>query len=97
MAENEQARNSIRQLFTSKAVITSKVLKSKKEAEEAQKYRDYFEFSEPFAACPSHRMLAIRRGEKEVYLTMDIGIDKETAFDALKTRRRLRAPAEIFN
>ena len=57
----------------------------KKEAEEAQKYRDYFEFSEPFAACPSHRMLAIRRGEKEGYLTMDIGIDKETAFDALKT------------
>ena len=85
VAENEQARNSIRQLFTSKAVITSKVLKSKKEAEEAQKYRDYFEFSEPFAACPSHRMLAIRRGEKEGYLTMDIGIDKETAFDALKT------------
>lgn len=84
VAENEQARNSIRQLFTSSAMITAKVLKSKKDVEEAQKYRDYFEFSERFSACPSHRMLAIRRGEKEGYLTMDISIEKELAFEGLK-------------
>lgn len=84
VAENEQARNSIRHLFTSGAVITSKVLKSKKDSDEAQKYRDYFEFSERFSACPSHRMLAIRRGEKEGYLTMDISIEKEDAFESLR-------------
>jgi uncharacterized protein len=86
VAENEQARNSVRQLFSAGAVITSKVLKSKKEAEEAQKYRDYFEFSERFSACPSHRMLAIRRGEKEGYLTMDVSIEKEEAFEGLRKK-----------
>lgn len=84
IAENEQARNAIRHLFTSEAVISSKVLKAKKESEEAQKYRDYFEFSEPLADCPSHRMLAIRRGEKEGYLSMDITINEQDAFDSLK-------------
>lgn len=84
IAENEQARNAIRHLFSAGAQISSKVLKAKKETEEAQKYRDYFEFSEPFAACPSHRMLAIRRGEKEGYLSMDITIDRDQAFESLK-------------
>jgi uncharacterized protein len=84
VAENEQARNAVRQLFTSSAVIISKAVKSKKESEEAQKYRDYFEFSEQFSACPSHRMLAIRRGEKEGYLTMDITVDAEEAAGQLK-------------
>lgn len=84
IAENEQARNAVRHLFTSDAIISSKVLKAKKETEEAQKYRDYFEFSEPLADCPSHRMLAIRRGEKEGYLAMDITINELDAFDSLK-------------
>ncbi|MEO8582454.1 MAG: Tex family protein [Flavitalea sp.] len=83
IAENEQARNAIRHLFQSSAVISSKVLKSKKETEEAQKYRDYFEFSEPLSKCPSHRMLAIRRGEKEGFLSMDIAIDKNNGNEAL--------------
>ena len=84
IAENEQARNAVRHLFNAGAVVTSKVLKSKKEVEEAQKYRDYFEFSEQLKVCPSHRMLAIRRGEKEGFLSMDITINADTACDELK-------------
>src|SRR5262249_10278596 len=83
VSENEQARNKVRQLFTESSALSSKVLASKKDEEEAQKYRDYFEFNEPLAACPSHRILAIRRGEKEGYLIMDINIDKQTAVDDL--------------
>ncbi len=60
------------------------MLKSKKEVEEAQKYRDYFEFSEPLKNCPSHRMLAIRRGEKEGWLTMDISIDPVAISEKLR-------------
>ena len=84
ISENEQARNKVRQLFTEKAELKSKVLSSKKEEAEAQKYRDYFEFSESLANCPSHRILAIRRGEKEGFLIMDIGIDKTITLDALE-------------
>ena len=84
IAEHEQARNKIRQLFSEKAVVSSKILASKKDLEEAQKYRDYFEFSEPLSQSPSHRILAIRRGEKEGYLTMDIHIDKQIAIEGLQ-------------
>ena len=84
IAENEQARNLVRKLFTEEAVVSSRVLTTKKEEEEAQKYRDYFEFKEPLAQSPSHRILAIRRGEKEGFLIMTINIDKETAHAELK-------------
>ena len=84
ISENEQARGKVRQLFNENAALSSKVLASKKDEEEAQKYRDYFEFNEPLAACPSHRILAIRRGEKEGYLIMDLNIDKQTAVDDLE-------------
>ncbi len=83
ISENEQARNKVRQLFTETAVLYSKVLTSKKDEEEAQKYRDYFEFSETLAKCPSHRIMAIRRGEKEGFLVMDITIEKQLAVDEL--------------
>jgi len=83
IAENEQARNKVRQHFTESATVSSKVLASKKDEEEAQKYRDYFEFSGSLADSPSHRVLAIRRGEKEGYLIMDLSIDKQTAVDDL--------------
>ncbi len=82
--EHEQARNKARQLFTEGAVLSSKVLSSKKEEADAQKYRDYFEFSEPLSQSPSHRILAIRRGEKEGFLIMDISIEKQTAIDELE-------------
>ncbi|MBL7697684.1 MAG: RNA-binding transcriptional accessory protein [Chitinophagaceae bacterium] len=98
IAENEQARNAVRQLFTKYATVSSKVLKSKKETEEAQKYRDYFEFSEPLSACPSHRMLAIRRGEKEGFLLMDITIDESEAKEQLKgifIKKKTGASAQV--
>ena len=83
VAEHEQARNKVRQLFRESAALSAKVIAGKKDEEEAQKYRDYFEFNEPLANCPSHRILAIRRGEKEGYLLMDLNIDKASAVDAL--------------
>ena len=84
ISENEQARNLVRKLFTEEAVVSSRVLTTKKEEEDAQKYRDYFEFKEPLVQSPSHRILAIRRGEKEGFLIMTINIDKETADEELK-------------
>jgi protein Tex len=84
ISEHEQARNIIRKLFTEEAKLSSRVLTSKKEEADAQKYRDYFEFSEPLSQSPSHRILAIRRGEKEGFLIMDINVEKETAIEELK-------------
>lgn len=84
ISEHEQARAKVRQLFAEEAILSSKVLSTKKEEEEAQKYRDYFEFSEPLSQSPSHRILAIRRGEKEGFLMMDISIDKQLAVEELE-------------
>lgn len=84
ISEDEAARNIIRKQFQDSAVLASRVLTSKKESEEAQKYRDYFEFSEPLSQSPSHRILAIRRGEKEGFLIMDINVEKETGIGHLK-------------
>jgi uncharacterized protein len=84
ISENEQARAKVRQLFTESAALTAKVLTTKKDEEEAQKYRDYFEFSEPLSQSPSHRLLAIRRGEKEGFLMMDISIEKAVAVEGLE-------------
>jgi protein Tex len=84
IAESEQARNLVRKIFTEEATVASRVLSTKKDEEEAQKYRDYFEFKEPLSQSPSHRILAIRRGEKEGFLIMTINIDKETAHAGLK-------------
>jgi uncharacterized protein len=98
ISENEQARNKMRQLFTRDAVLSAKVITSKKDEEEAQKYRDYFEFSGSLADSPSHRLLAIRRGEKEGYLIMDLTIDKTGAVDELDrifVRNGSAAAAEV--
>jgi len=84
VSENEQARAKVRQLFTERASVSSKVITAKKEEEDAQKYRDYFEFSEPLSQSPSHRLLAIRRGEKEGFLMMDISIEKQVAVEELE-------------
>ncbi|MDP4248132.1 MAG: Tex-like N-terminal domain-containing protein, partial [Bacteroidota bacterium] len=83
VAEHEQARNAVRKLFAAGARISSKVVPAKKSEEAAQKFLDYFDFNEPLAACPSHRILAIRRGEKEGCLLMDIDIEKQQAIGAL--------------
>lgn len=84
IAESEPARNKMRQIFSESATLYSKVLTSKKDVDDAQKYRDYFEFNEQLGKCPSHRILAIRRGEKEGFLLMDINIDKQIAIQELE-------------
>ncbi|HET9430735.1 MAG TPA: Tex-like N-terminal domain-containing protein, partial [Chitinophagaceae bacterium] len=86
ISENEMARNIIRKLFSEEAILSSRVLTSKKDEVEAQKYRDYFEFREPLTQSPSHRILAIRRGEKEGFLIMDINIEKEKSIEELKRK-----------
>ena len=74
--EDERARNQIRNFFNRQAVITAKVVKGKEE--EAAKYQDYFDFSEPLKRCSSHRLLAIRRGEAEGVLRVNISpVDEE--------------------
>ncbi|TNF44702.1 MAG: RNA-binding transcriptional accessory protein [Bacteroidetes bacterium] len=73
ISENEKARNIVRRGFELDAVITSKIIKEKEE--EAAKYRDYFDWKEPLKKCPSHRLLAMRRGENEGFLRVSINPD----------------------
>lgn len=82
--EDEYARNSIRNLFQREAVLTSKVVKGKEE--EGDKYRDYFDFSEKLNKVPSHRILAIRRGESEGFLRVNIAPDEDAALERLDKR-----------
>jgi uncharacterized protein len=79
--ENQDARARIRHNFQRGAIITSKV--KKKKEEEGAKYRDYFDFSEPLSRIPSHRLLAIRRGEEEGMLSVDISPDEDQSLEAL--------------
>lgn len=79
--EDEAARNSIRSLFRREAVITSKVIKGKEE--EGVKYKDYFDYSEPLRKCISHRLLAIRRGEAEGFLKVNIEPEAEDCVEKL--------------
>ena len=80
--EDERARNQVRNKFNRQAVISSKVVKGKEE--EASKYRDYFDFSEPLNRCTSHRLLAIRRGKTEGLLKISITPDDEECIEQLK-------------
>lgn len=82
ISENPSARERVRNLFADEAIISSKVVKSK--ASDAVKYQDYFDFSQKLDKCPSHRLLAIRRGEKEGYLRVDISPVEENAIKRLK-------------
>ncbi len=81
ISENNRARNIIRHLFEQEAIIESKLVKGK--TEEAAKYTDYFEFSEPLKKCPSHRLLAMFRGEEEGMLKIGIDPDADKAIDKL--------------
>ena len=75
--ENIFIRKNLRRIFQRKAVIFSKVVKAKKEEEEAQKYTQYFDWSELLNKIPSHRLLAMLRAEKEGFIKVSIDIDKE--------------------
>ena len=75
--ENIFIRKNLRRVFQRKAMIFSKVVKTQKEEEEAQKYAQYFDWSEPLNKIPSHRLLAMLRAEKEGFIKVSIDIDKE--------------------
>ncbi len=96
VADNEQARNTVRKNFSFDAVITSKKVKSKADSgkkneveedsdfeQKAQKYRDYFDWKEPLKRCASHRLLAMRRGEAEGVLRLSISGDEAVCIDRL--------------
>ena len=89
VSENQQARNTVRTAYQRGAVITSKVIKKMKDTEEAQKFADYFDFSEPLRRCNSHRLLAMRRGEAQGVLRVSITIDSEECISRL-TRQFVR-------
>ncbi len=84
VSEDERARHQLRGAFNREAIISSKVVKTKADSEEAQKYSDYFDFSEPLKKCSSHRLLAMRRGENEGILRVSISADDDNCIDKLK-------------
>ena len=84
VSEEERSRNQIRAAFRREAFIVSKVVKAKKDTDEAAKYSDYFDWEEPLRRCSSHRLLAMRRGEDEGILRVSITIDDEDAVTRLQ-------------
>lgn len=80
--ESENARNAIRRIFSYEAVITSKIIKGKEL--EAQKYQDYFDMTEKLSKCSSHRLLAMRRGETEGFLRINISPDDDKCLEKLE-------------
>ena len=84
VSEDERSRQTVRRQFERDAIITSKVVKTKADSEEAAKYKDYFDWQEPLRRCPSHRMLAMRRGEAEGILRVSISTDDDECIERLK-------------
>ena len=84
MSEDERTRQQLRGAFQRQAIITSKVVKAKADTDEAAKYSDYFDWSEPLKRCSSHRLLAMRRGEAEGILRISISPDDEEALERIK-------------
>ena len=84
VSEDERSRNQVRSAFRREAFIESKVVKAKKDTDEAQKYSDYFEWEEPLKRCSSHRMLAMLRGQSEGILRISLTIDDEEAIQRLQ-------------
>lgn len=92
--EDANVRKSLRDLFLKKGMVTSKVFKGKEEA--GAKYRDYFEWNETLVKVPSHRLLAMRRGEAEGFLSLDIKPDEDDAFSIIN-RIHLKGNSESSN
>lgn len=87
VSEDEKARQTVRRAFEREATICSKVVKEKADSEEAAKYSDYFDWKEPLKRCPSHRMLAMRRGEAEGILRISISTDDTDCLERLRRSR----------
>jgi Transcriptional accessory protein len=95
--ESEAARNSVRNIFTREAMISSKIVKGKEE--EAQKYRDYFDVNEKLSRISSHRLLAMRRGEAEGFLRVNISPEDEHCVERLErifVKGENQAADEVF-
>ena len=84
VSEDERSRQQVRGAFRRQAIITSKVVKAKQDTDEAQKYRDYFDWKEPLKRCSSHRLLAMRRGEAEGILRISISPDDDECVERLE-------------
>ncbi|MBR1414679.1 MAG: RNA-binding transcriptional accessory protein [Prevotella sp.] len=85
VSEDERSRQQLRGSYRRTAIITSKVVKAKQDTDEAQKYRDYFDWHEPLKRCSSHRLLAMRRGEAEGILRLSIDpVDDDECIDRLQ-------------
>lgn len=84
ISEDAIVRETIREQFKKTAIIKSKLIKGKEEV--GEKFTDYFEWEEKLAMCPSHRMLAMRRGEKEDILILDILIDNDEALNLIERK-----------
>ena len=81
--ENIQVRQQLRRLFQRKATITTKVVKTKKEEEGAQKFSQYFDWSEPLGKTPPHRLMAMLRAENEGFVKLKIEVDIDEAYDII--------------
>lgn len=79
--EHEKVRNIVRTAFEKHAILTCKVIKSKQE--DAHKYKDYFDYQERLAKVPSHRLMAVRRGEKEGWLRVDISVEEDKCLERI--------------
>ena len=95
-AENSELRTKMRDLFLKAGNFHSKLIKGKEEA--GQKYKDYFDWTEPIKSAPSHRVLALRRAEKEIILTLDIEVPENEALNILENlfvRTRNASSSEV--
>ncbi len=82
--ENMFIRKNLRRLFQRKAIITTKVVKKKAEEEEAQKFQQYFDWSEAISKAPSHRLLAMLRAEKEGFIKLKVELENDEAIDFIE-------------
>ena len=82
--ENTYIRKNLRRLFQRKALITTKVVKKKAEEEEAQKFKQYFDWSEAISKAPSHRLLAMLRAEKEGFIKLKVELENDEAIDFIE-------------
>ena len=81
ISEDERVRGDMRRLYSAEAVITSKAVKGKEE--EGSKFSDYFDWSEPLKKCPSHRLLAMLRGEEEGFLRLAVAPPTDRALEII--------------
>ena len=84
ISEDERSRQTVRRAFSREAVISARVIEKMRHEDSAQKFADYFCFSEELRRCSSHRLLAMRRGEEEGILRVGITIDDEGATERLQ-------------